>query len=77
VISKTEPFATAPSVPKVLTARLEKVWPQVGNLLVTLKPQTPHILATGSGHYVQINDPDLTTSTIRLVFERARNQSKN
>ncbi len=72
VISKTEPFATAPGVPKALTTRLEKVWPEVQNALVKLEPQTPHIFATGSDHYVQIHDPDLTISIIRLILDRAR-----
>jgi pimeloyl-ACP methyl ester carboxylesterase len=72
VISKTEPFATSGSVPKYLTAKLEQAWPNVQAALVKLEPQTPHILATGSDHYVQINDPDLTTSIIRLVLDRAR-----
>jgi hypothetical protein len=39
---------------------------------VTLEPQTPRIFATGSDHYVQIHDPDLTISTIALIVERVR-----
>lgn len=72
VLSKTEPFATAPGVPKDLTDKLEQVWPLVQKALVKLEPQTPHIFATGSDHYIQIHDPDLTTSIIQLIFERAR-----
>ena len=71
VMSKTEPFATSPTVPPQITGRLEEVWPRVQAALVPLEPQTPHILATGSDHYVQLNDPDLTISTIRLVRNRA------
>ena len=63
VISKTEPFATAPGTPKDLTRRLEQVWPKVQSALVSLEPLTPHIFATGSDHYVEINDPDLTISS--------------
>jgi hypothetical protein len=40
--------------------------------LVKLEPRTPHLIATGSDHYVQIHDPDLTISTIRLIIERVR-----
>jgi pimeloyl-ACP methyl ester carboxylesterase len=72
VISKTEPFATSPTVPEALRTQLEKVWPQVQGRLVDLGPQTPHIFATGSDHYVQIHEPDLVVSVIRLIFERAR-----
>jgi len=72
VISKTAPFATSPTVPEVLRTQLEKVWPQVQAGLVDLGYETPHILATGSDHYVQIHAPDLIVSIIRLIFERAR-----
>jgi hypothetical protein len=74
VISKTEPFATAPGTPKDLTRRLEQVWPQVQAMLVKLEPLSPHIFATGSDHYVQINDPDLTISVVKLVLDRARHR---
>jgi hypothetical protein len=46
----------------------------VQDALVTLEPQTPHILATGSDHYVQIHDPDLTISTVRLIVKRVRRE---
>ncbi len=72
VISKTEPFATGPGTPKDLTRKLEQVWPKVQSALVNLEPLTPHIFATGSNHYVEINDPDLTISVIRLILDRAR-----
>lgn len=72
VMSKTEPFGTAPGVSAALKRRLEAIWPRVQDRLVTLEPQTPHIMATGSDHYVQIHDPDLTTATIRLILGRAR-----
>jgi pimeloyl-ACP methyl ester carboxylesterase len=72
VISKTEPFATAPGTPKALTGKLEQVWPEVQSSLVNLEPFTPHIFATGSDHYVEINDPDITISVIRLILDRAR-----
>jgi len=72
VISKTEPFATSLTVPEAVRTRLEKVWPEMQDRLVDLGPETPHILAAGSDHYVQIHDPDLVVSIVRLIFERAR-----
>ncbi|MEU9212196.1 alpha/beta hydrolase [Streptomyces sp. NPDC048415] len=70
VISKTEPFAAAEGTSKLLLTRLERAWPRVQQALVELAPQTPHLLATGSDHYVQVHDPDLTISAIRLVMGR-------
>jgi pimeloyl-ACP methyl ester carboxylesterase len=72
VISKTAPFATQPGFPKDVARRLERVWPEIQDRLVSLEPQTPHIFATGSDHYVQVHDPDLTTSVTRLIFDRVR-----
>jgi len=72
VLSKTEPFGAPPGVSPRLLRKLEEVWPKVQALNATLRPQTPHIFATGSDHYVQLHDPDLTTSAIRLIFNRAR-----
>ncbi|MEU6890216.1 alpha/beta hydrolase [Streptomyces sp. NPDC046557] len=71
VLSKTEPFAAPPSMPKQLLTHLEVAWPEAQRSLVALAPQTPHLLATGSDHYVQLHDPDLTTAAVRLVVDRA------
>jgi pimeloyl-ACP methyl ester carboxylesterase len=71
VISKTEPFAVSPSVPAAITDTLERAWPQVQDALVALEPDTPHVRATGSDHYVQLHDPDLVSSMIRLVLHRS------
>lgn len=72
VLSKTEPFAAPPGAPKELLDTLERAWPQVQQKLVELGSQTPHFLATGSDHYVQVHDPDLTVSAVRLVVGRVR-----
>lgn len=71
VLSKTEPFAAPASMGRELLARLEAAWPGAQQSLVALAPQTPHLLATGSDHYVQLHDPDLTTAAVRLVVQRA------
>ena len=70
VLSKTEPFGTAAGTPVDLTTRLESVWPEVQQSIVELRPQTPHVLATGSDHYVQMRDPDLVVSAARLMLGR-------
>jgi pimeloyl-ACP methyl ester carboxylesterase len=71
VISKTEPFGV-PGLPNDFAIALEKAWAIMQDRLVSLEPQTPHILATGSDHNIQIHDPDLTTSVIRLIWDRVR-----
>ncbi|MFJ3977413.1 alpha/beta fold hydrolase [Streptomyces sp. NPDC090021] len=71
VLSKTEPFAAPPTMDKGLLAKLEKAWPTAQRALVALRPQTPHLSATGSDHYVRLHDPDLTIAAVRLVADRA------
>ncbi len=72
VISKTRQFSLPPGFPRRVATKLLQVWPITQNRLVSLEPQTPHIFATGSDHYVQLHDPDLVTSTIRLILNRVR-----
>jgi hypothetical protein len=50
---------------------LERFWIKGAEDLVKLEPDTPHIFATGSDHYIQVHQPDLVIQAIRLVIERA------
>jgi hypothetical protein len=58
----------------VLRARNE-AWLIMKNRLASLEPRTPHILATGIDHNIQVHAPDLTTTVIRLIWDRASNQA--
>jgi len=53
-------------------ADLERNWLKGAEYLVKLEPDTPHILATGSDHYIQIHQPDLVIQSIRLIIDRAK-----
>jgi pimeloyl-ACP methyl ester carboxylesterase len=72
VLTKTQPFAQPPSSAGFPFADLERIWPMAAQGLVDLEPDTPHILATGSDHYIQVHQPDLVIQSIRLVIERAK-----
>ena len=56
---------TSPFSPVLLTA-----WPEQQQDFVDLRPGTPHIIATGSDHYVQVSNPDLVADTALLVIGR-------
>jgi pimeloyl-ACP methyl ester carboxylesterase len=71
VISKTEPFPLPPDVSGFTPAQLEQVWTQAQNQLTALEPHTPHVIATGSDHYVQVRQPDVVIAATRLVIHRA------
>jgi hypothetical protein len=72
VLTKTERFAIPPNQAALAAADLERAWAQGAEDLVKLQPDTPHIFATGSDHYIQIHQPDLVIQSIRLVIERAK-----
>jgi hypothetical protein len=72
VLTKTEPFARLPSSVGFAFEDLERIWPEASQDLVKLEPDTPHIFATGSDHYIQIHQPDLVIQSIQLVTERAK-----
>ena len=68
VLSKTEPFPVPPTNP--IAPALEKAWPEQQQDFVALRPATPHTLATGSDHYIQVSNPDLVADTALLVIGR-------
>lgn len=72
VLSKTEPFPLPADLDGFSSADLERVWQQVQAGLAALVPGTPHIIAEGSDHYIQVRQPDLVTSAVLLVLRRAR-----
>ena len=72
VLTKTEPFARPPNLVGFSFADLERFWPKAAQGLVKLEPDTPHIFATGSDHYIQVHQPDLVIQSIRLIIERAK-----
>ena len=71
-MSKALPFGVAPTAPADVVARLEQVWPQVQDTIVKEvgASQPPHVIATGSDHYVQMHDPDLVIATAEVVLGR-------
>lgn len=71
VLTRTEPFVLPPTVTTEQGAKLEQVWQEATSNLVALRPQTPHIVANGSDHFIQIHQPDLVVAGIDLVIKRS------
>ncbi len=69
VISKTLAFPLPPASSD-LGPPLEKAWQAGQESLVALAPNTPHVVATGSDHYVHVRQPDLVAATTMLVIGR-------
>ncbi len=51
---------------------LEDLWTSAQEQLVALVPGTQLIVATESGHYIQLSEPDLVISAIRDVVDAVR-----
>jgi pimeloyl-ACP methyl ester carboxylesterase len=72
VVSKDLPFAGLPADPVGFTAEdLERAWVAGQPALVALRPNTPHLIATGSDHYVHVRQPDLVEAMVDIVAGRA------
>ena len=69
VISKGRPFELPPGMPAWLPATLERAWTAGQEQLAQLLPDSPHLIATNSSHYVQIEQPQLVIDSIREVVE--------
>lgn len=53
-------------------AEIESIWRTAQERLAVLVPGTRLIVATESGHYIQIDQPDLVVGAIRAVVEAVR-----
>lgn len=75
VISKGRPFEMPTELPAGLPAAVEKAWLAGQQELAGLLPDTPHIIATKSSHYVQVEQPQLVINAIKRVVEKIRGQA--
>lgn len=70
VLSRGVPTAEFPGdVPKEFGAAFEKAWQVEQNRLVTLIPNATNVIATKSGHYIQIEQPELVIDAIEQVVQ--------
>jgi pimeloyl-ACP methyl ester carboxylesterase len=75
VLSKTRPFALPPGTTGFTAAELQRIWNRSQDELPALEPQTPHLIATGSDHYIQVRQPDVVIAATRLVIARSRRRA--
>lgn len=54
---------------------IEQVWTSAQEKLAALIPGTPLIVATGSSHYIQLDQPELVIAAIRDVVDAVRDPS--
>ncbi len=72
VISKQLPFAGLPDKPVGFTAAdLERAWIAGQPKLIALRPNAPHLVATGSDHYIHVRQPDLVEAMVDIIAGRS------
>jgi pimeloyl-ACP methyl ester carboxylesterase len=72
VLTKTEPFRITPSsLPAGITlADIDRAYEGAQDYFVALSQTTPHVMATGSEHYIQLSQPDLVIKATEPVISR-------
>jgi pimeloyl-ACP methyl ester carboxylesterase len=73
VLSHGQPFG----IPPPLGPAVERAWAKGQRYLASLEPGTRQIVATNSGHYIQVEDPRLVINEIRRVVAAARDRRQS
>jgi pimeloyl-ACP methyl ester carboxylesterase len=72
VVSHGRPIADAlPNITTEQVTRIEAVWLELQRELASRSPQGRLVIAQKSGHYVQVDEPELVVQAIREVVQAA------
>ena len=72
-LGRIDRWVTAfPGFPRELAIRLEHAWQEQQQQLLPLSSQSRQMVAHHSGHYLQLEEPELVVNAIRSVVELAR-----
>ena len=72
VVSKGQPFGIPESALGFSPDALEEAWNSAQHELATLSPDANLVVATESGHYVQLQQPELVIAAIEQVVDASR-----
>jgi pimeloyl-ACP methyl ester carboxylesterase len=73
VLSHGHPFNLPSDLPSVLTSDvLERAWQGAQSALAALMPGARHEIAATSGHYIQLEQPELVIEAVREIVEAVR-----
>ncbi|MGI8485159.1 MAG: alpha/beta fold hydrolase [Thermomicrobiales bacterium] len=73
VLSHAQPFGVPEDALGFSPEVLERAWASAQDQLAALVPHAQHVIATESGHYIQLQQPDLVIEAVRQVVEAVRN----
>ncbi len=67
-----DPAKPQPDLPEDLVKPFNDAWAQMQEELAQLSTRSTHVIAKNSGHYIQLDRPDVVIEAVRNVVERAR-----
>lgn len=73
VVSAGKPGDFAPDFPADLAVEITALVRECQRDLVRLSPKGKHLVAEASGHFVQLDQPELVVDAVRTVVEAVRN----
>lgn len=76
VISKGKPFALPSDLPAGMAATVEAAWSGGQDFLARLLPDTPHLTAAHSSHYIEIEQPRIVIDAIKQAVDAVRAEGK-
>jgi CubicO group peptidase (beta-lactamase class C family)/pimeloyl-ACP methyl ester carboxylesterase len=76
VLTHTQPPDAATLLPGLSVGASERLWGEQQADLTTLLPNSQQILAEESGHYIQLDQPELVIDAIGDVIENVRDSSR-
>jgi pimeloyl-ACP methyl ester carboxylesterase len=73
VLSRSKGFEGMPrDMPADFTSQLDRAWRTGQDQLAALRPDARHTIVPDSGHYIQVEQPDVVVGAVREVVEAAR-----
>jgi pimeloyl-ACP methyl ester carboxylesterase len=74
-VLSSDPNRPEPDLPEDLVAPMNKVWQQMQDELADLSTKSTHVIASNSGHYIQLDRPDIVVNAISQIVSQIRNSS--
>ncbi len=73
VLSRGQPTPLFdPALAAEVIEQMDRVWQQMQAELVQLSPQGEQVVATESGHFIQLDQPELVIEAIEHIVAKAR-----
>jgi len=72
IVLSHDPDTPQPDLPEVLVEPTNDVWQQMQIELAHLSTRGKQVIAKNSGHYIQLNRPDIVIEAVRNIVDQAR-----